>query len=295
MTAAASNWPGAIALAIDVLAIDLGSSWVKLGWFPRGGECSSDRAPSALAIAAPPLPGPAESLRVEHRSRDPEAWGAEIDQWLDRVAIDESAWCLIGSVQPKVAGLLATRLQGRRWGRVELLAATDLPLAVRTKTPARVGIDRLLAAVAVNRLRKPHTPAVSVDMGTATTVDVVAADGAFEGGAILAGPWLSLSALHSGTASLPAPDVTGLAQPPAAIGKSTEEALASGAFWGAVGAVNELVRRTADELGSAPELFLTGGAAPAFAALIELDGRPARHVPHLVLAGIRLASEGLAT
>jgi type III pantothenate kinase len=130
-------------------------------------------------------------------------------------------------------------------------------------------------------------------MGTATTVDVVSTDGAFEGGAILAGPWLSLSALHAGTASLPAMDVGGLAQPPAVVGKSTEQALASGAFWGALGAINELVRRAAEQIPGEPEVYLTGGAAPAFAGLIELAGQPARHVPHLVLAGLRIAADEL--
>jgi type III pantothenate kinase len=177
---------------------------------------------------------------------------------------------------------------------VQVIAAANLQLNVRTTEPLRVGIDRLLGALAVNRLRSAASAAISVDMGTATTVDLIAADGAFEGGAILAGPWLSLSALHAGTASLPAIDMHDSA-PPAAVGKSTDKALAAGAFWGAVGGVNELIRRAADVAGGEPQIFLTGGAAPAFADLVRLGGARARHVPHLVLAGIRLAAEGLAT
>jgi type III pantothenate kinase len=279
----------------DVLAIDLGSSWIKFGWFPASGECASPPTPSSLAISAPPLPTPSDVGRVEHRGRTADAWGAEIDRWFDETALDAATWCVIGSVQPKIAAALVERLQARGFRRIKLVTVKDLRLEVRTTEPTRVGIDRLLGALAVNRLRARQVAAITVDMGTATTVDVVSPDGAFEGGAILAGPWLSLSALHAGTASLPAMGVGELGQPPAAVGKSTEQALAAGAFWGAVGAVNELVRRSAKQLPGEPEVSLTGGAAPAFASLIELDGRPARHVPHLVLAGLRIAADELPT
>jgi type III pantothenate kinase len=131
-------------------------------------------------------------------------------------------------------------------------------------------------------------------MGTAVTVDLVGADGAFEGGAIFAGPVLALGALHAGTASLPKLDLSGLAGPPCSVGKSTEQALLAGAYWGAAGAVRELVQRTAQQVDGQPELYLTGGGAPGFAAVLDLDGRPARYLPHLVLSGIRLVAEELA-
>ena len=53
----------------DVLSIDLGSSWVKLGWFRAGGACSTEPPRSGLTIAAPALPTPDETLRVEHRGQ----------------------------------------------------------------------------------------------------------------------------------------------------------------------------------------------------------------------------------
>lgn len=277
----------------DVLAIDVGSSCIKLGWFAGGGGCASPPSPSELAIAAGPLPTPADVACVEHRGRDVAAWGAEVDRWLDETPTASGAWCVIGSVQPRVAAPLAERLRRRTWARVHQVVAADLRLEVRTAEPGRVGVDRLLAAVAVNRLRAPASAAITVDMGTATTVDALSADGAFEGGAILAGPWLSLSALHAGTATLPALGVGALSEPPAVVGKSTEQALAAGAYWGTVGAVNELVRRMAEQLACAAELYLTGGAASEFALLIELAGCRARHVPHLVLAALRLAADEL--
>ena len=97
-----------------------------------------------------------------------------------------------------------------------------------------VGIDRLVDAVAVNRLREPGRAAVIVDVGTAITVDLVAADGAFLGGSILPGLAMSARAMHEFTDLLPLVDVSELSEPPPALGTATEEAMRSGLFWGTV-------------------------------------------------------------
>ena len=230
---------------------------------------------------------------VEHRGRGVELWGAELDRWFDAIVIADSAQCLMASVQPQVGEALLSRLRRRPWGETRAVTGRDVPIEVRTREPARVGVDRLLDAFAVNRLRAAGAPAIVVSMGTAVTVNLVAADGAFEGGAIFAGPVLALDALHAGTASLPAVGAAGLAEPPEIVGKSTEEALVAGAYWGGVGAVSELVRRMAESLGSEPEFYLTGGGAPPYAAHVRLNGRAARHVPNMVLSALRLIAEDL--
>jgi type III pantothenate kinase len=279
----------------SVLAIDVGSSYVKLGWFPAGGAFASDAPAKGLAIASPPLPAPQELFEVHHRERPPSAWLAEVEGWIDSLPNAESSICAIASVHLSAAASLEETLRLRRCERILRISSGELPLVVRVAEPARVGVDRLLGALAVNRLRREGHPAISVDMGTAITVDLIAADGAFEGGAILAGPMLSLAALHGGTASLPRLEAAILEQPPIAIGKSTTQAMASGAYWGTVGAVRELIYRMADDLNAKPEVFITGGAASAFVKRIGNDNSlPARHVPHLVLAGIRLAADHLA-
>ncbi len=278
----------------DLLAIDVGSSCIKLGWFRAAGDCASQPSASGLAIAAAPLAVPDETVRIEHRGRDVDAWGGELDRWLEQSLVARDSWCLIGSVQPKIALAIVARLQSRRWDRLQTLAAADLPLEIRTTEPGRVGIDRILDAVAVNRVRRPGTPAIIVDMGTAITVDLVGADGAFEGGAIFAGPVLGLSALHTGTASLPPLGLDGTRPPPSSLGKSTEDALAAGAFWGAAGAVRELVRRTAELVGGAAEFYLTGGGAAGYAGVLDVNGRSPRYVPYLVLSGIRVVAEEFA-
>jgi type III pantothenate kinase len=149
-----------------------------------------------------------------------------------------------------------------------------------------VGIDRLAGAVAANRLREAQRPAIVVDLGTAITVDLVNPQGVFLGGAILPGIGMSARALYEFTDLLPLLDLRVLREPPPALGKSTTDAMQSGIYWGAVGGVRELIARLNAD--SAPaQVFLTGGAAPAVAALLAPD---AHYIPHLVLGGIALTA-----
>ena len=110
----------------------------------------------------------------------------------------------------------------------------------------------------------------------------------------MAGPGTALRALHEATASLPLLSEMDLGESSPVVSKTTIDAMAAGAFWGALGAIRELVQRTADDCDSTPELFLTGGGSHHFAPLVSLGDRPARHVPQLVLAGIRVVAGGLA-
>jgi len=276
------------------LAIDVGSSRVKLGWFPAAGACEGEK-PASLPIAATPLSIPAEVFCVEHRDRSAEEWTAAVDACFNELPPTSEIVCVVASVHRGIAEKLLTRLQLRPWKKLFSLRATDLPLTVNVAEPEKVGIDRLLGALAVNQLRRPHSAAIAIDMGTATTVDLIGVDGAFEGGAIVAGPTLALAALHAGTASLPQLNASVLAAPPTAVGKSTIDAMASGAYWGAIGAVRELSRQLALGCPGEPQLFLTGGGAEGVAPYIGLEDQPARYLPHLVLSGIRLAADRLVT
>ena len=273
-----------MAKQFHILAIDVGSSHVKLGWFPHDARTMSDAA----------LPTPAAMFRIDHRGPGAQ-WTVEVDRRLDELKLPASAACVVASVQPRTAEALHRGVLSRRaWSQLSTLTAKDLPIARRVEEPTRVGIDRLLSALAANKLREPGRAAIVVDMGTATTVNLVADDGAFEGGAILAGPMTNLAALHATTASLPLLGHESLASPPPAVGKSTERALAAGAYWGAAGAVRELMERMAATCSATPHALLTGGASAAFAPLLRLGDESARHVPHLVLAGIWLAAQDLA-
>jgi type III pantothenate kinase len=80
-----------------------------------------------------------------------------------------------------------------------------------------------------------------------------------------------------------------LEQAPSPLGKSTEAAIQAGLFWGAVGAIRELIARLSAGLAHQPQVFVTGGAAQHVAETLSQDW-PVRHVPHLVLAGIAIVA-----
>jgi type III pantothenate kinase len=258
-----------------LIAVDVGNSRVKLGRF--------DAAPAADGQ----LPSPAATLDLGADAAEL----AKIGPWLGSSAAGDLRWH-IGSVQRSVSSTLIDWLRGQNVQHITLLASFDLPLRATLPRPDMVGIDRLLGAVAANRLRSVDRPAIVVDLGTAITVDLVDADGAFAGGAILPGIGLSARALHAFTDLLPELQMQALAEPPAALGTDTIAAMRAGIYWGAVGGVRHLIDLLARQLPRPPQVFLTGGAAPAVAHLIAPD---AQYQAHLVLAGIALTAAHVAT
>jgi len=283
---------GSQAAPANILAIDVGSSRVKLGHFVANENCSSDKPSNALPIAVPRLPEPIASLTLEHDREFSGRVLEELESWIEENFQDAPS-CFIASVQPTVTSKLIQVFKKNGWTVPRQLTWNDLPLEVRVEEPSRVGIDRLLNAVAANRLRDPELPAIVVDLGTAGTIELISVDGAFEGGAILPGMSLAARALHSGTSSLPEFDVSALNDSIPVVGKSTNEAIAAGLYWGLVGAVCELIERISSEYQPAPQLFVTGGAAGHVVGHLSATGVPARHVPHMVLSAIRLVGEQL--
>lgn len=278
--------------AADFLAIEVGSSRIKLGKFAAARGCTSDRPEQMLPIAAQPLAEPLESLALPH-GRDLSGTAEnELSSWIAEHFISEPQSCF-AAVQPNVAAQLVEFFAAMGWQAPRQLTWRDMPLEVRVDEVAQAGIDRLLTAVAANLLRDPQRPAIVVDLGTAGTVNLVSADGAFEGGAILPGMALAASALHAGTSNLPQLDPTTLEESVSPLGKNTDAAIAAGVYWGVVGAIRELVAQLADQCPQAPQLFVTGGAAPQVVRHLALSGEPARHLPHLVLSAIRLVAEQL--
>ncbi|MCG8448673.1 MAG: type III pantothenate kinase [Pirellulales bacterium] len=272
-----------------LLALDVGSSRVKLGWFPPSMACTSESLPATLPIAPPNLPQPEETLAVVHRHAAQSEWIQTIHEWLELFAWQETS-CLIASVCPQVVPAIQELLDNQ----ARLLSVADLPLEVRVDQPDKVGIDRLLGAVAANRLRQPGRAAVTVGVGTAITVNRIAADGTFEGGAILPGLGMSAAALHAGTASLPQLSPPAIDKPPAPVGKSTGAAIEAGLYWGAVGAIRQLAERQSLQADQPPQVYVTGGDAALLAEQLGLAGTPAHFVPHMVLAGMAIVAEGLS-
>jgi type III pantothenate kinase len=163
-------------------------------------------------------------------------------------------------------------------------AKTDAGFKILLDDPHELGPDRLVNAAAVRA--GYSSPAIVVDLGTATTFDVLNADGDYIGGAIAPGIGLTHDALVSRAARLHKID---LKPPPSAIGHNTIHAMQSGIFLGYVAMVEGLVKRIKAELASPHvTVIATGGLAPTIAqhtsAIQEL-------APNLTLEGMRIIWE----
>lgn len=270
-----------------LIAVDVGNSRVKLGLFERPVECEQAAQAGLLPIAGGALPEPVDTFDFAHVEGEPSGYNA-LREWLRQHA---GVAALVASVHRGAGQATLEALRSCGVANCRPLTGGQLPLTTRVDQPERVGVDRLLAAVAANRLRRPDTPAIVVDLGTAITIDLLAADGAFEGGAILPGLRMASRALHDQTDALPDVRMQDLEESPDAVGKNTDQALRAGLFWGAVGAIREVVARQRDRLTVAPQLYLTGGAAPSVARLLGGPDTTVRYLPHLVLSGIAIAAD----
>jgi type III pantothenate kinase len=144
-------------------------------------------------------------------------------------------------------------------------AHMETGLKNRYDDPEAVGADRIVNAVAAGRYH--GFPAIIVDFGTATTVCAVDVEGAYRGGAILPGLYVSLEALVSKTAKLPGIDLEEETSPKP-IATNTPDSIRSGFIYGYAGAIDALVRRMGEELvvDNSPtglHVLATGGPAPA--------------------------------
>ena len=140
-----------------------------------------------------------------------------------------------------------------------------LPVAPRVDQGTTVGPDRLVNTVA--GFSRHGGNLIIVDFGTATTFDVVDADGAYVGGAIAPGVNLSLEALHLAAAALPSIDIT---KPARAIGTNTVACMQSGVYWGYVGLIEGIVREVRRERENPMRVIATGGLASLFAQGTDL-------------------------
>jgi len=197
---------------------------------------------------------------------DPQRTADEYAVWLHQLLsmqaltmadIDD---CIISSVVPQ--SLFNLRNLSRRYLKVEPLVVgenAELGIPIRIQKPSEAGADRLVNAI--GGYLKYGGPLILIDSGTATTFDVVGADGAFEGGVISPGINLSMQALHSAAARLPR---VAIAKPAHVIGKGTVEAMQSGVFWGYVALIEGLIERIKREYHAPLQVIATGGVASLF-------------------------------
>lgn len=160
-----------------------------------------------------------------------------------------------------------------------LLSAANAPLPIAYQPPTSLGADRIANAVALHA--RYGGPAITVDLGTATSLTVLGSEGTILGGAIAPGLDTSHAALVERTAQLPPVE---LRDPGVPWGSSTQESIQLGLVAGHVGLVRHLVARMREALGPETPVALTGGGARVLADLLpEFD-----YVPDLTLEGGRL-------
>jgi len=192
--------------------------------------------------------------------------------------------CAISCVVPPLTGEFRTLC--RTYFRVEPLmvnATTPTGLRYNVDTPAELGADRIANSLAA--FRRYGGPVIVLAFGTATTFDVITADGEYIGGAIAPGIGISADALFRLAAKLYQVE---LVRPPSVIGKNTIHHMQSGVILGYAGLVEGLVNRMQAELGTSCPVVATGGLAELISAETEAITTVE---PYLTLEGLRLIYE----
>lgn len=209
---------------------------------------------------------------------------------------DQTPWYIASVNRTSLAAIHDWVAANRPGAKAIQLKNSDFPIKLAVDRPDAVGTDRVAGATAVNVLRKAtdkNACAIFSDAGTAITVNALDENGTFLGGAILPGTTTASRALNKSTDQLPEVRVRADQDEPTAIGSDTNPAIASGIYWGSVGAVQMLIQRMASEFPNAKsfdrtrDVYITGGFGPALAQHLEPS---ATYIPHLVLSGIALAA-----
>ncbi len=250
-----------------LLAVDIGNTNVKLGVFDR------DRLVATWNLATD-----------THTTAD--EYGATLVNLMERekiVSSEITGVVLCGVVPPLLHTFVQLCTKYLQTKPLIVEAGVKTGMRISLDNPREVGPDRVVGAVAAQNLY--GKPLVVIDLGTATTFDVVSEEGDYLGGAIAPGIGIASEALFARTAALPRIE---LVRPKQVIGRNTVTAMQSGIIFGYIDLIEGMIRRIEHELGSKVRVVATGGQAYPFAEEI-----PAIDVvdPNLTLTGLRLIYE----
>ena len=246
-----------------ILAIDIGNTHTVVGIFDKHKLLGDWRVTSFI-------------------TRTEDEFGMLVQQFCEdaRVPLKKITSIGISSVVPNLTDVCVQ--MSRKYFMIEpivISAQLNLGIKVSYDDPNAVGADRLCNAVAA--YSKYKGPVVVVDFGTATTYDVISKEGEYLGGAITAGIETSAGELHRRAAKLPKVD---LKFPEKVIGKTTVESMQAGILYGALDAMETMIRRISKELDDYPTVVATGG----YSAVMNKQSKVInKHEPTLVLDGIR--------
>ncbi len=247
-----------------LLAIDSGNTNIVFAVFDKDGAIAGEWRSSS------------------HTDQTADEFGVWLEQLMGGVEIKPAdvTDAIIASVVP--ATLFSLKTLCRDYFGCDPLVigegGVELGLKVLIDLPGDVGADRLVNAVSAHQ--RYGGPLIIIDFGTATTFDVIDADGNYIGGVIAPGVNLSLEALHMAAAQLPR---VGVQRTEKVIGKSTIEAMQSGIYWGYLSMIEGLVRRLRDEHGVEMDVIATGGLAGLFT---EASDCIKESDPDLILHGL---------
>lgn len=193
------------------------------------------------------------------RTRTSDQYGVEIKNMIEAfgVKISQISDCIISSVVPPVFNSVRTGVI-KVIGKQPLVVGPGLKtgLNIHMDVPSQVGSDRIVIAVAA--LAEYKAPLVLLDMGTATTIEVVEPENRYMGGIIFPGVKISLDALTSRASQLPG---ISLDKPKNVVGKNTVDCMRSGMLYGTAAMIDGLIDRIEEELGHPSTLIATGGMA----------------------------------
>ena len=203
------------------------------------------------------------------RTRTSDQYGVEIKNMIEAfgVKVDQIEDCIISSVVPPVFNSVRTGVI-KVIGKQPLVVGPGLKtgLNIHVDVPSQVGSDRIVVAVAA--LAEYKAPLILMDLGTATTIDVVEPENRYLGGVIFPGVKVSLDALTSRAAQLPA---ISLDRPKTVVGKNTVDCMRSGMMFGTAAMIDGLIDRIEEELGHSSTLIATGGMAQFITPLCKRE------------------------
>jgi len=211
------------------------------------------------------------SIRTRWRiATDPRRTADEYAVWLHQLielegySRDDVKAVVISTVVPRALHNL--QVLATKYFKVEALIAGRPPLDWRIEldvvAPATVGADRVVNAIAAHAAHPGNL--IVIDFGTATTFDWIDGSGAYKGGIIAPGINLSLDALVSAAAKLPRIAIEAPNGDFSVIGRTTEDQMQSGIFWGYIAMIEGLVARMRQEIGAPAKVVSTGGLAVLF-------------------------------
>ncbi len=250
-----------------ILAIDVGNTNIVLGGIEDGKQVFSSRLAS-------------------DRNKTFDQYALDIQGILTMHKVRTEA--IEGGILSSVVPYLQTVIPNA----VKLLTGVDLlvvgpgiktGLSIRMDNPASVGSDLIVAAVAARA--KYKAPIAIVDMGTATTLSVVAKNGNYIGGMIIPGLWTSMNALSAHAAQLPYIDLNG---PAKLLGTNTVDCMRSGALIGCAAMLDGVVDRMEEELGKPVTAVITGGVSPL---ILPYCRRHYHLEPDILIAGLQILYE----